>query len=101
MLDLGPHASFTLAAYGVTLIAVAALVLATVGDDLKQRHLLAELERQGIKRRSAAKSTKETDPPRPAAAKKPAAKKLAAKKPAPKRKTARKAASPRTRKTSS
>jgi heme exporter protein D len=53
MLDLGPHASFILAAYGVTLIAVAGLALATVGDDLKQRHLLAELERQGIKRRSA------------------------------------------------
>jgi heme exporter protein D len=55
MLDLGPHASFIVAAYSVTLVAVGALVLTTLEDDRKQRRLLAELERQGIKRRSAAK----------------------------------------------
>jgi heme exporter protein D len=54
MPDLGPHAIFILAAYGVTFLAVTALALAIVGDDLKQRRLLADLERRGIRRRSAA-----------------------------------------------
>ena len=53
MPDLGPHAIFILAAYGVTFVAVAALALAIVADDRKQRRLLADLERRGIKRRSA------------------------------------------------
>jgi heme exporter protein D len=53
MPDLGPHAIFILAAYGVTFVAVAALTLAVVADDRKQRRLLAELERRGIRRRSA------------------------------------------------
>ncbi len=53
MPDLGPHADFILAAYGVTLIAVTALVLAIVADDRHQRHVLAELEKKGIRRRSA------------------------------------------------
>ena len=72
MLDLGPHASFILAAYGVTAVAIAGLVLVTVGDDLKQRNLLAALERQGIKRRSAAKPTAKTPTPS-TSVKKPAA----------------------------
>lgn len=90
MIELGPHASFILAAYGVTFVAVAGLVLVTVGDDQKQRRLLAELERQGIKRRSAAKA-----PPK-ATTSKPA---RTAKTPAAKRKSA--AAKPRARKTPS
>ena len=53
MPDLGPHASFIIGAYAVTVIAVTALVLAILKDDRHQRHLLAELERQGIRRRSA------------------------------------------------
>jgi len=53
MLDLGTHASFIIAAYGVTFIAVGALVLTTIEDDRKQRRKLAELERLGIRRRSA------------------------------------------------
>ena len=53
MLDLGTHASFIIAAYGVTFIAVGALVFATLEDDRKQRRKLAELERLGIRRRSA------------------------------------------------
>ena len=57
MPDLGPHADFILAAYGVTLIAVTALVLAIVADDRHQRHVLAELERKGIRRRSAKAET--------------------------------------------
>jgi len=54
MLDLGPHASFIIAAYAVTFVAVAALAFFIVEDDRKQRRILAELERKGIRRRSAA-----------------------------------------------
>ena len=39
MLDLGPHAAFIFAAYGVTFVAVAALALFIVEDDRKQRRL--------------------------------------------------------------
>jgi len=53
MPDLGPHAGFILAAYGVTFVAIAGLALAIVADDRKQRRLLADLERKGIRRRSA------------------------------------------------
>jgi heme exporter protein D len=53
MPDLGPHASFIIAAYGVTFAAIAALAYFIVEDDRKQRRLLAELERRGIRRRSA------------------------------------------------
>jgi heme exporter protein D len=53
MPDLGPHAIFILAAYGVTFVAGAALAFAIVEDDRKQRRILAELERKGIRRRSA------------------------------------------------
>jgi heme exporter protein D len=53
MLDLGPHSSFIIAAYAVTFVAVAALAFFIVEDDRKQRRLLAELERKGIRRRSA------------------------------------------------
>ena len=54
MPDLGPHAIFILAAYGVTFIAVGVLAAAILADDRKQRRLIAELERKGIRRRSAA-----------------------------------------------
>jgi len=58
MPDLGPHAVFILAAYGVTFVAVAALAFFIVEDDRKQRRLLADLERRGIRRRSAITSAK-------------------------------------------
>ena len=61
MPDLGPHAAFIWAAYAVTFIAVAALVTYIVQDDRRQRRLLADLERQGITRRSA----KATGKPKP------------------------------------
>jgi heme exporter protein D len=54
MIDLGPHAAFILAAYGVTFVAVGALASFIIADDRRQRHLIAALERKGIKRRSAA-----------------------------------------------
>jgi heme exporter protein D len=53
MPDLGPHAAFIWAAYAVTFIAVAGLIGLIVQDDRRQRQLLADLERQGITRRSA------------------------------------------------
>lgn len=55
MIDLGPHANFILAAYGITTLALGALVWTTLADDRHQRRLLAELERRGIRRGSAAK----------------------------------------------
>ena len=58
MPDLGPHAVFILAAYGMTFVAVAALAFFIVEDDRKQRRLLADLERRGIRRRSAITSAK-------------------------------------------
>jgi heme exporter protein D len=57
MPDLGPHAVFIWAAYGVTLVAVAALVMVIVSDDRRQHRLIAELERQGLTRRSAKAAT--------------------------------------------
>jgi heme exporter protein D len=53
MPDLGPHAIFILSAYCVTFVAVTAVAALIVMDDRRQRHLLAELERRGIRRRSA------------------------------------------------
>jgi len=76
MPDLGPHASFIVGAYAVTLIAVSALVLAILGDDRHQRKRLAELERKGIRRRSAAPPA---DAAMPRAAKASSAKRAAAK----------------------
>jgi len=55
MLGLGPHASFIIGAYAVAFFALFALTVAIVADDRRQRRLLADLERQGITRRSAAK----------------------------------------------
>ncbi|MGH6826312.1 heme exporter protein CcmD [Methyloceanibacter sp.] len=71
MPDLGPHAAFIWAAYAVTFIAVAALIVFIVQDDRRQRQLLAELDRQGIRRRSA----KADDTPKPRQAKPRARKK--------------------------
>ena len=53
MPDLGPHAIFILAAYGVTFAAVAALALGNLGGRPQAAPLLADLERKGIRRRSA------------------------------------------------
>jgi heme exporter protein D len=86
MLDLGPHASFIIAAYGVTFVAVAALVLATLEDDRKQRRKLAELERLGIRRRSASPTVKTSHTVK-TAVKPKAAKAPAKRKPATPRKT--------------
>jgi heme exporter protein D len=86
MLDLGPHASFIIAAYGVTFVAVAALVLATLEDDRKQRRKLVELERLGIRRRSGSPTVKTSHTVK-TVAKPKAAKAPAKRKPATPRKT--------------
>ena len=62
MLGLGPHASFIIAAYAVAFVALGALTLAIIADARKQRRLLAELERQGITRRSATKPSPAATP---------------------------------------
>ena len=52
MPDLGPHAVFIWAAYGITFVVIAALAFSIFEDDRWQRRALAELERKGIRRRS-------------------------------------------------
>ena len=57
----GAHSWADQETYAVTFIAVAGLVTYIVQDDRRQRRLLADLERQGITRRSA----KATGKPKP------------------------------------
>lgn len=81
MPDLGPHAAFLIAAYAVAFVALGTLTLVTVADDARQRRILREMERQGIRRRSAAKPPAPTvtrRTPKPKAAKPKAAKPKAA-----------------------
>jgi heme exporter protein D len=51
-MDLGPHAFFIVAAYAVTALVVAALILRAVLDHRAQVRALAELEGRGVRRRS-------------------------------------------------
>ena len=53
MPDLGPHAMFIWSAYALTFVAVGILTVSISIDDRQQRETLAELERRGVKRRSA------------------------------------------------
>jgi len=55
MLDLGKHAVFIWASYGVVACALAGLVLWVWLDGNRQKRDLADLERQGIRRRSESK----------------------------------------------
>lgn len=54
MPDLGPHAAFILAAYAAALIIVVWLCAWVIVDYRVQRRVLAELDEQGIRRRSDA-----------------------------------------------
>ena len=55
-MDLGPHALFMFAAYGLTLVVFVALVAWIVVDCRVQRRKLADLEAPGVGRpRSAAR----------------------------------------------
>jgi heme exporter protein D len=51
-MNLGPHAFFIIAAYAVTSVIVAALILNGLLDNRAQRRALAELEARGLRRRS-------------------------------------------------
>jgi heme exporter protein D len=55
MIDLGPHAAFIVGAYAATVIVLAGLIAWIVVDARTQNRLLAELEAQGVIRRSAKK----------------------------------------------
>ena len=61
-MDLGPHASFIVAAYAVA-ITVLGLLIAWVAVDYRaQRHLLDELEQSGVTRRSTESSRSAPEP---------------------------------------
>ncbi len=51
-MSLGPHASFIVAAYIVTVIVVIGLTAWILRDYAAQRRILGDLEARGIKRRS-------------------------------------------------
>jgi len=51
-MNLGPHADFIVAAYGVTAFVVAALIAWVVLDHSAQRRTLGDLEERGVARRS-------------------------------------------------
>jgi heme exporter protein D len=50
---LGPHAIFILGAYGAASLVVLALIAWVLADYRMQRRVLADLEQQGVTRRSA------------------------------------------------
>lgn len=56
-MDLGPHAFFIVAAYGVTAVIIGALILRAVLDQRAQEQALADLERRGMRRRSTGAET--------------------------------------------
>lgn len=51
-MDLGPHAAYIWAAYGVVALALAALIAWLVFDGRRMQRLVDELEARGIRRRS-------------------------------------------------
>lgn len=51
---LGPHAVFIIAAWGVAIGVIAALIVWVMLDYRRQLRILADLEKRGITRRSAA-----------------------------------------------
>lgn len=52
-MNLGPHAVFIVAAYGVSIAVVGALVIWISADYSRQKRRIADLEVRGITRRSA------------------------------------------------
>jgi heme exporter protein D len=51
--ELGTHAGFIIAAYGASMLIILTLIVWIVADYRAQRRDLAEMERQGVTRRSA------------------------------------------------
>ena len=54
-MDLGPYAGFILAAYGMAVAVVAALIVWVIADHRAQMRVLADLEARGVTRRSGEK----------------------------------------------
>jgi heme exporter protein D len=50
-MNLGPHADFIVAAYGLTVFVIAALIAWVVLDHAAQRRILGDLEERGVTRR--------------------------------------------------
>lgn len=56
-MDLGPHAAFIVSSYAATIIVLTALIGWIVFDHRALKRTLSILERQGVTRRSAERST--------------------------------------------
>jgi heme exporter protein D len=55
MIETGAHLGFIVAAYGVSVVVLGALIGWIVMEGYAQRRRLAELEARGVRRRSAAR----------------------------------------------
>lgn len=53
MMDLGRHAAYIWASYGVVVVVLTLLIGWIIADSRRQRRILDELEAQGMTRRSA------------------------------------------------
>jgi heme exporter protein D len=53
-MDLGPHAAFIWASYSAFVVIVGGIIGWTIFDGRRQAQALAEADRRGLKRRSAA-----------------------------------------------
>lgn len=51
-MDLGPHAAFIWGSYGAVALVIASLFAWLIWDGRRQRRLLDDLERRGVRRRS-------------------------------------------------
>jgi heme exporter protein D len=58
-MDLGPHAAFIWASYGAFVVIVGGIIGWTIFDGLRQNEALAEADRRGLKRRSAASDARD------------------------------------------
>lgn len=58
-MDLGPHAAFIWASYAVVALVLAALIIWLIAEGRQLRRRLQDLEARGIRRRSAAHSTRQ------------------------------------------
>ena len=57
MIDLGPYASFIIAAYAICTVVVLVLIVAVRIDYRRQRQILKDMEARGVSRRSAGSNT--------------------------------------------
>jgi heme exporter protein D len=52
MIDLGPHASFIIACYAMTVVVVLVLIAWVMADYRSQQRVLTDLNARGVTRRS-------------------------------------------------